>query len=131
LLLERDALSAAELVRGLAEEDHGEDVGLLEGRVRGEDQVGLVGRARDVDRDAVDGRPVAGGHVEDGLGGRPAAERDRALLDLEVAPLELEPAVQEADLAGHVRRLAGRSEEHTSELQSLPTISYAVFCLKK
>src|SRR5213076_252716 len=24
-----------------------------------------------------------------------------------------------------------RSEEHTSELQSLPTISYAVFCLKK
>src|SRR5213076_3205022 len=23
---------------------------------------------------------------------------------------------------------AGRSEEHTSELQSLPTISYAVFC---
>src|SRR5213076_3531994 len=26
---------------------------------------------------------------------------------------------------------AERSEEHTSELQSLPTISYAVFCLKK
>ena len=25
----------------------------------------------------------------------------------------------------------GRSEEHTSELQSLTTISYAVFCLKK
>src|SRR5881396_51313 len=25
----------------------------------------------------------------------------------------------------------GRSEEHTSELQSLRTISYAVFCLKK
>ena len=24
----------------------------------------------------------------------------------------------------------GRSEEHTSELQSLTTISYAVFCLK-
>src|SRR5213076_3644745 len=24
-----------------------------------------------------------------------------------------------------------RSEEHTSELQSLPTISYAVFCLQK
>ena len=24
-----------------------------------------------------------------------------------------------------------RSEEHTSELQSQPTISYAVFCLKK
>src|SRR3546814_3100351 len=26
---------------------------------------------------------------------------------------------------------AGRSEEHTSELQSLMRISYAVFCLKK
>ena len=25
----------------------------------------------------------------------------------------------------------GRSEEHTSELQSHPVISYAVFCLKK
>src|SRR3546814_2296173 len=37
----------------------------------------------------------------------------------------------------HGRRIAvienefGRSEEHTSELQSLMRISYAVFCLKK
>src|SRR3546814_1079541 len=30
-----------------------------------------------------------------------------------------------------VRAPAGRSEEHTSELQSLMRISYAVFCLKK
>src|SRR3546814_9582096 len=29
------------------------------------------------------------------------------------------------------RDMAGRSEEHTSELQSLMRISYAVFCLKK
>src|SRR3546814_1228001 len=28
-------------------------------------------------------------------------------------------------------RTTGRSEEHTSELQSLMRISYAVFCLKK
>src|SRR3546814_2380291 len=28
-------------------------------------------------------------------------------------------------------RTSGRSEEHTSELQSLMRISYAVFCLKK
>src|SRR3546814_7527663 len=28
-------------------------------------------------------------------------------------------------------RFPGRSEEHTSELQSLMRISYAVFCLKK
>src|SRR3546814_6759326 len=33
------------------------------------------------------------------------------------------------DLRG--RALLGRSEEHTSELQSLMRISYAVFCLKK
>src|SRR3546814_3545288 len=35
----------------------------------------------------------------------------------------------------HLRRMfdavAGRSEEHTSELQSLMRISYAVFCLKQ
>src|SRR3546814_12438816 len=29
------------------------------------------------------------------------------------------------------RKVWGRSEEHTSELQSLMRISYAVFCLKK
>src|SRR3546814_2718760 len=36
-------------------------------------------------------------------------------------------------LSGEPRRLSGqgRSEEHTSELQSLMRISYAVFCLKK
>src|SRR3546814_9685540 len=35
-------------------------------------------------------------------------------------------------LAQHVMGLAcARSEEHTSELQSLMRISYAVFCLKK
>src|SRR3546814_10789801 len=32
---------------------------------------------------------------------------------------------------GRSRRLYDRSEEHTSELQSLMRISYAVFCLKK
>src|SRR3546814_3986062 len=31
----------------------------------------------------------------------------------------------------HIGRPRGRSEEHTSELQSLMRISYAVFCLKK
>src|SRR3546814_8092966 len=41
-----------------------------------------------------------------------------------------------ADAAGEtlvaaVNRAGGRSEEHTSELQSLMRISYAVFCLKK
>src|SRR3546814_3422382 len=34
-------------------------------------------------------------------------------------------------LGGDGQRQACRSEEHTSELQSLMRISYAVFCLKK
>src|SRR3546814_10580110 len=33
--------------------------------------------------------------------------------------------------SGRSSRAASRSEEHTSELQSLMRISYAVFCLKK
>src|SRR3546814_10172024 len=38
----------------------------------------------------------------------------------------------ERDLSAHCARFFGqRSEEHTSELQSLMRISYAVFCLKK
>src|SRR3546814_11715080 len=37
-----------------------------------------------------------------------------------------------SDLNGEfIRREMERSEEHTSELQSLMRISYAVFCLKK
>src|SRR3546814_8270935 len=34
-------------------------------------------------------------------------------------------------LAPKLQESLGRSEEHTSELQSLMRISYAVFCLKK
>src|SRR3546814_1160713 len=34
-------------------------------------------------------------------------------------------------ISGDNQRVATRSEEHTSELQSLMRISYAVFCLKK
>src|SRR3546814_6878999 len=50
---------------------------------------------------------------------------------------EIEEAVQKGSLASLItapqpRGMFGtRSEEHTSELQSLMRISYAVFCLKK
>src|SRR3546814_1736202 len=49
--------------------------------------------------------------------------------------LKLRPATDPADAARLARRwiaagIALRSEEHTSELQSLMRISYAVFCLK-
>src|SRR3546814_10000343 len=48
----------------------------------------------------------------------------------------LEGLQHAADVPGTRRavggdRAGGRSEEHTSELQSLMRISYAVFCLKK
>src|SRR3546814_1567838 len=38
---------------------------------------------------------------------------------------------QRSDMKKAIVTLAERSEEHTSELQSLMRISYAVFCLKK
>src|SRR3546814_7398596 len=40
-------------------------------------------------------------------------------------------AADQVLLTGTEHRLVERSEEHTSELQSLMRISYAVFCLKK
>src|SRR3546814_4001354 len=55
-----------------------------------------------------------------GPGRKGASARRSALF----AHPHLLPA-DEGDAAGH------RSEEHTSELQSLMRISYAVFCLKK
>src|SRR3546814_5790452 len=44
-------------------------------------------------------------------------------------PRDLPHRISEPTVAGNV--FFGRSEEHTSELQSLMRISYAVFCLKK
>src|SRR3546814_7368003 len=44
------------------------------------------------------------------------------------------PSPQQQPFAAHIVAARGnrrRSEEHTSELQSLMRISYAVFCLKK
>src|SRR3546814_2812603 len=55
---------------------------------------------------------------------RRLAEQDRARIAASLG-------VSEAMLGGPVQRVAVRSEEHTSELQSLMRISYAVFCLKK
>src|SRR3546814_10599803 len=44
---------------------------------------------------------------------------------------DLHVAVGAPDNVGDGINLGSRSEEHTSELQSLMRISYAVFCLKK
>src|SRR3546814_10764089 len=53
-----------------------------------------------------------------------------ALLSSDGEHIEFPYSVDERDLSRESRPLA-RSEEHTSELQSLMRISYAVFCLKK
>src|SRR3546814_1949027 len=57
-------------------------------------------------------------------------------LAIMASPLQLHPAHRRTGerldtSSDHPGRLWVRSEEHTSELQSLMRISYAVFCLKK
>src|SRR3546814_2446633 len=66
------------------------------------------------------GDPVDYSHME-----IPAAGAlDRPAVDAPAATMREMPY-------GLIRVLDERSEEHTSELQSLMRISYAVFCLKK
>src|SRR3546814_6936081 len=92
---------------------------------------------RDFQAAAVIGQIV--GHLE-GTIGLLLCEQPRQIrfVDRGVGRRESESAHQDAGQhAGIVaegdfrRRLFSRSEEHTSELQSLMRISYAVFCLKK
>src|SRR3546814_7279972 len=73
------------------------------------------------------GAGTAGGRDDSGRGTgrrRPAADRRRRR---QLVPQHL--VLRPAQVPGSVR--LSRSEEHTSELQSLMRISYAVFCLKK
>src|SRR3546814_9533992 len=84
--------------------------------------VGVVERQAAIGEGVGDGVRMHAGRVgDDGLragrksrgGGQAATQRMAAEDDVAAAGL------------------VGRSEEHTSELQSLMRISYAVFCLKK
>src|SRR3546814_9162854 len=69
----------------------------------------------------------------------PLADARRGAGDQQIARMERDEAADIGDAfrdrENHRRGVAGlhplRSEEHTSELQSLMRISYAVFCLKK
>src|SRR3546814_4248422 len=64
-----------------------------------------------------------------GRGGEELADRRR---DIDAAhPSRDDRGSQEIGTQERGERGADRSEEHTSELQSLMRISYAVFCLKK
>src|SRR3546814_10938 len=74
----------------------------------------------------------------DTLGPRPAAAfvppgRSREILDFHAVTSGGQWAIAELELASikeRQKRANPRSEEHTSDLQSLMRISYAVFCLK-
>src|SRR3546814_6892151 len=72
--------------------------------------------------------------IEFGFKARSVAVRNFPLEpDLRARDFEIDrnlPPVRQLERF-HLFGLANRSEEHTSELQSLMRISYAVFCLKK
>src|SRR3546814_7663350 len=57
-----------------------------------------------------------------------ASSAGEVALSITTTPRTLSPR---CFMASSMQRLSERSEEHTSELQSLMRISYAVFCLKK
>src|SRR3546814_10050673 len=66
------------------------------------------------------------------LPGRTRGDRTRAAAQWPPATTLSGGEAQRVKLSKELsRRDTGRSEEHTSELQSLMRISYAVFCLKK
>src|SRR3546814_7867897 len=62
---------------------------------------------------------------------RGTAPLDEIVIRILDAHLVQIPELQEVDRRADRRRVHDRSEEHTSELQSLMRISYAVFCLNK
>src|SRR3546814_3749197 len=60
--------------------------------------------------------------------GKSSSSRHRAANVNPDTPVHRAPGLP---LRAFIRKWNARSEEHTSELQSLMRISYAVFCLKK
>src|SRR3546814_1501578 len=75
------------------------------------------------------GNPVPTRHGSHRRAWHQRLRNDAGLLRSTEAPPPLRPCQNHTV---HVRNvLKDRSEEHTSELQSLMRISYAVFCLKK
>src|SRR3546814_4890937 len=57
--------------------------------------------------------------------------RQHGISSFYCAPACVDARRTTSELLRNVREPVKRSEEHTSELQSLMRISYAVFCLKK
>src|SRR3546814_7701150 len=71
-----------------------------------------------------------GHHPARGEAGRPARHRGDDQHH-QIADVRRRRTHRDGEGRGRVDRGRCRSEEHTSELQSLMRISYAVFCLKK
>src|SRR3546814_5159595 len=92
------------------------------------DQALVVGRAHRREADAA----VAGHHGGDPVPGRRVEAVVPGGLAV-VVHVDVDEAGRDEQAIGVELLAAGaaRSEEHTSELQSLMRISYAVFCLKK
>src|SRR3546814_6746657 len=88
----------------------------------------LWGRLHGADRliDIVLSALPPGQHLAPGMAATYKRQAFHAILDEEEERLTLA-----SDLITSLRTEIGRSEEHTSELQSLMSLSYAVFCLKK
>src|SRR3546814_3546330 len=82
-------------------------------------------------------RSAFGAEVEDVIGGLDDVEimldddHAVALLDERLEHFEQLADILEMEPGGRLVEDVERSEEHTSELQSLMRTSYAVFCLKK
>src|SRR3546814_10879538 len=81
----------------------------------------------------VENKPGANGMIGTDLVAKAAPDGYTLLLDAS-GPLVVNPSLYKSvpyDPLADLAPISQRSEEHTSELQSLMRTSYAVFCLKK
>src|SRR3546814_9607060 len=78
-----------------------------------------------------DALPISQGRHEKPIGIICTYAAQRDLIKRRLVASGLDTLIRDACKVDTVDSYQGRSEEHTSELQSLMRISYAVFCLKK
>src|SRR3546814_4056686 len=84
--------------------------------------------------DGLQAEPLAGAfEFAEQVGEHPGSGRAQRVAEGDGAAVDVQLVVRDAEFPLEDQRHTGegRSEEHTSELQSLMRISYAVFCLKK
>src|SRR3546814_4438415 len=74
---------------------------------------------------------LAGRHINDGMGAYCAQRLVKTMIAQGLPIKGARVGILGLTFKENVPDLRNRSEEHTSELQSLMRISYAVFCLKK